>query len=103
MYYSTKGTVKARKTMSEGEEYLDRGYVRVEESAICVVRFMPFWNTQSTIIYIVSVAFDELWFFTLLDNVGFGNTNYGSNDCTDIFSSIRPTYSDTSIDILKVY
>ena len=42
MYYSTKGTVKARKTMSEGEEYLDRGYVRVEESAICVVRFKPF-------------------------------------------------------------
>ena len=50
MYYSTKGFVEARKTKSEGEEYLDRGYVRVEESAICVVRFKPFWNKQPTII-----------------------------------------------------
>ena len=42
MYYSTKGTVKARVTKNDEAEYLSRGYVRVEESAICVVRFKPF-------------------------------------------------------------
>ena len=37
MFYSTSENPRLRVTKKEEDEYLDRGFIKVEESAICVV------------------------------------------------------------------
>ena len=37
MFYSTSENPRLRVTRKEEDEYLDRGFIKVEESAICVV------------------------------------------------------------------
>ena len=37
MFYSTSENPRLRVTKKEEDEYLDRGFVKVKESAICVV------------------------------------------------------------------
>ena len=37
MFYSTSENPRLRVTKKEEDEYLDRGFVKIEESAICVV------------------------------------------------------------------
>ena len=37
MFYSTSENPRLRVTKEEEDEYLDRGFIKVEESAICVV------------------------------------------------------------------
>ena len=37
MFYSTAGNPRLRVTKEEEEQYYDRGFVKIDESAICVV------------------------------------------------------------------
>ena len=37
MFYNTTGTLRPRVTHKEQDEYISKGFVKVEESAICVV------------------------------------------------------------------
>ena len=37
MFYNTSGTLRPRVTQNDQDEYISKGFVKVEESAICVV------------------------------------------------------------------
>ena len=51
MFYNKTGTLRPRVTHNEQDEYISKGFVKVEESAICVVSLgaMTFAGTKANI------------------------------------------------------
>ena len=107
MFYSRAENPRLRVTKEEEEQYYDRGFVKIDESAICVVCSKYFcsqlfidrsFNTNFHCSEIFSIPIIHVY----LGITKLSNKNYGSNDCADNYWAIYLTHIYTSVGIFKV-